>query len=29
MSRLYRYYQAEADDAIYQELITNNKCIVK
>ena len=25
----FRYYQAEADDAIYQELITANKCIVK
>jgi ribosomal RNA-processing protein 8 len=25
----FRYCQAEADDAIYQELITANKCIVK
>jgi superfamily II DNA or RNA helicase len=25
----FRYYQQEADDAIYEELIINNKCIVK
>ena len=28
MSRIFRYYQSEADDAIYQELIINNKCLV-
>lgn len=25
----FRYYQKEADDAIYEELLINNKCIVK
>lgn len=25
----FRYYQTEADEAIYQELLTANKCIVK
>ena len=25
----FRYYQSEADDAIYEELLINNKCIVK
>jgi superfamily II DNA or RNA helicase/uncharacterized protein YeaC (DUF1315 family) len=25
----FRYYQAEADDAIFEELLTNDKCIVK
>ena len=25
----FRYYQEEADDAIYNELLINNKCIVK
>ena len=29
MSKIFRYYQEEADDAIYQELLVNNKCIVK
>lgn len=27
--REFRYYQAEADDAIHEELLTANKCIVK
>jgi superfamily II DNA or RNA helicase len=27
--KTYRYYQKEADDAIYQELLTSNKCLVK
>lgn len=26
---IYRYYQTEADHAIYEELLINNKCIVK
>ena len=25
----FRYYQKEADDAIYEELLVNNKCIIK
>jgi hypothetical protein len=25
----FRHHQAEADDAIYEELLINNKCIVK
>ena len=25
----FRYYQEEADNAIYKELLINNKCIVK
>ena len=29
MSRIFRYYQEEADNAIYEELTTNDKCIVK
>jgi superfamily II DNA or RNA helicase len=29
MSRTFRYYQEEADNAISEELITNDKCIVK
>ena len=29
MTDKFRYYQAEADDAIYEELLVNNKCIVK
>lgn len=29
MSLEFRYYQKEADDAIYEELLINNKCIVK
>jgi superfamily II DNA or RNA helicase len=29
MNNLYRYYQEEADKAIYEELQTNKKCIVK
>lgn len=29
MLNLYRYYQQEADDAIYDELLVHNKCIVK
>jgi superfamily II DNA or RNA helicase len=29
MTTSYRYYQEEADNAIYDELLTNNKCIVK
>ena len=29
MQSKFRYYQTEADDAIYNELITHNKCIVK
>ncbi len=28
-SNEFRYYQGEADDAIYEELLINNKCIVK
>ena len=27
--REFRYYQSEADEAIYNELLINNKCIVK
>ena len=29
MQSKFRYYQTEADDAIYNELLTHNKCIVK
>jgi superfamily II DNA or RNA helicase len=29
MSKNFRYYQKEADDAVYVELLINNKCIVK
>ena len=29
MNKSYRYYQEEADKAIYEELQANNKCIVK
>ena len=29
LSKQYRYYQEEADNAIYEELLINNKCIVK
>jgi len=29
MNHTYRYYQEEADKAIYEELLINNKCIVK
>jgi len=29
MSNSFRYYQQEADDAIYNELLINGKCIVK
>ena len=29
LSKPYRYYQEEADYAIYEELLINNKCIVK
>jgi len=29
MTRELRYYQKEADDAIYNGLLVNNKCIVK
>jgi superfamily II DNA or RNA helicase len=29
MSKSYRYYQDEADSAIYEELLINNKCLVK
>ena len=29
MSKSYRYYQEEADSAIYEELLINNKCLVK
>ena len=29
MNRTFRYYQEEADNAIYEELIISNKCIVK
>ena len=29
MNNKYRYYQEEADKAIYEELQVNNKCIVK
>ena len=29
LSKPYRYYQEEADNAIYEELLINNKCIVK
>ena len=29
LSKALRYYQSEADNAIYQELLINNKCIVK
>ena len=27
--KMFRYYQVKADDAIYEELLINNKCIVK
>ena len=29
MTRIFRYYQKEADDAIFEELNSNDKCIVK
>jgi superfamily II DNA or RNA helicase len=29
MSKVFRYYQEEANNAIYEELLVNNKCIVK
>ena len=29
MDREFRYYQVEADNAIYEELLINNKCLVK
>ena len=29
MTTEFRYYQQEADDAIYNELLVNHKCIVK
>ena len=29
LSNPYRYYQEEADNAIYEELLINNKCLVK
>jgi superfamily II DNA or RNA helicase len=29
MREIFRYYQAEADKFIYEELLINNKCIVK
>ena len=29
LSKEFRYYQEEADNAIYEELLINNKCIVK
>jgi superfamily II DNA or RNA helicase len=29
LSKEFRYYQVKADDAIYEELLINNKCIVK
>lgn len=29
LSKEFRYYQTEADNAIYEELLTNDKCIVK
>ena len=29
MQSKFRYYQTEADDAIYNELLNHNKCIVK
>ena len=29
MSKIFRYYQEEADHAIYEELLINDKCIVK
>ena len=29
LSKPYRYYQEEADNAIYEELRINNKCLVK
>ena len=29
MSKLFRHYQEEANNAIYEELLVNNKCIVK
>jgi|TARA_B110000093_G_scaffold182844_1_gene230691 hypothetical protein len=29
MSEVFRYYQEEANNAIYDELLINNKCIVK
>jgi superfamily II DNA or RNA helicase len=28
-SKTFRYYQSEANEAIYNELLTNNKCLVK
>ena len=29
MTSEFRYYQEEADNAIYEELLVNDKCIVK
>ena len=29
IEKKFRYYQEEADNAIYEELLINNKCIVK
>jgi superfamily II DNA or RNA helicase len=29
MTQIFRYYQIEADDGIYEELHANNKCLVK
>ena len=29
MPKVFRYYQKEADNAIYEELLVNDKCIVK
>jgi superfamily II DNA or RNA helicase/CHASE3 domain sensor protein len=29
MSKVFRYYQEEANNTIYEELLVNNKCIVK
>jgi ribosomal RNA-processing protein 8 len=29
MPKVFRYYQEEANNAIYEELLVNNKCIVK
>jgi hypothetical protein len=29
MNKVFRYYQQECDDGIYEELHNNNKCLVK
>ena len=29
MDKVFRYYQRECDDGIYEELYNNNKCLVK